>query len=142
MFAQSFEQYKRNTLSKASPMLDCMGNSVVQIIARNLLRAYEFHGFDSHRALGRKAGVAANTVANLMHPDQREPGKRGRTAPNMDGLERLANAMGYEAWQFMLETFDPADRPARVLRKSEADWYARVEALYRDLPPDPLNGKD
>lgn len=118
-----------------------MDRSIVQIVARNLLRAYEFHGFDSHRALGKKAGVAANTVTNLMNPDARDPGKRGRTSPNMDSLDKIAHAMGYEAWQFMLESFDPADKPTRVLRRSEADWYAKIEALYRDLPPDPLNGK-
>lgn len=100
------------------------------------------HGFDSHRALGKKAGVAANTVTNLMNPESRDPGKRGRSSPNMDSLDKIARAMGYEAWQLMLESFDPANKPTRVLNQSEAKFYGKVEALYRDLPPDPLNGKD
>jgi len=119
-----------------------MSSHIVQLVARNLQRAYTHHGFESHRALGKKAGVAPNTVTNMMEPEGRERGKRGETSPNMTSLEKIARAMGYEAWQFMQENFDPADRPSRVLKKSEADWYAKVEQLYRELPRDPLNGKD
>lgn len=142
MSAQRFAQYRRNTLRSASATLPLMNKPIVQIVAENLRRAYAVSGFKSYRQLGAKAGVAANTVKNLAEPDSRERGKRGEVSPRMDILDKIAGAMGYRAWQLMLENFDPADRPTRVLRKSEADFYGKVEALYRDLPPDPLNGRD
>lgn len=118
-----------------------MPKSIVQIVAQNARKAYEASEFKSHRALGRRAGVAANTVKNLMEPDSRAPGPRGELSPRLDILDKLAKAMGYEGWQLMQENFDPANPPARVLSTTEATWHAKVEELYRKLPPDPKNGK-
>lgn len=114
-----------------------MRKTLVQLVAQNLQKAYEASAFTSHRQLAIASGVVPNTVKHLFKPDSRAPGPRGETSPRLDSLDKLANAMGYEGWQLMQENFDPANRPARVLTAREADWYAKIEELYRQLPPGP-----
>jgi transcriptional regulator with XRE-family HTH domain len=118
-----------------------MPKSIVLLVAQNLRKAFERSAFDSYRALASAAGVAPNTVKNLVEPESRTPGSRGEVSPRLDNLDKIARAMGYEGWQLMQENFDPTNRPTRVLSASEAEWYRKVEDLYRQLPPDPKNGE-
>ena len=113
-----------------------MAYDLVQIVARNVRLALEASVFDSYRALAKQAGVAPNTVRNVIEPESRAPGLRGDVSPRLDILDKLARAMGYEGWQLMQATFDPANPPKRVLSKREADLYRKIEELYRGLPPD------
>ena len=112
-----------------------MSDHLVRTVARNVRLALEASVFDSYRGLAKAAGVAPNTVRHVISPDARAPGQRGETSPRLDILDKLARAMGYEGWQLMQETFDPANPPNRVLSRQEADLYRRIEDLYRSLPP-------
>lgn len=78
-----------------------MNRSLSQIVAENVTTAYEASHFSSETALAATAGVAPNTLRNLMRPSRREPGKRGFTSAPIDALERVAAALGYPAWQLM-----------------------------------------
>lgn len=119
-----------------------MSDPLVQIIAKNVRAAYEVSGFKSFRALSERAGVAPNSVKNLIEPKERAPSKRGDVSPRLDILAKVATALGYEIWQLTATDFDPSNPPTRVLKKSEADFYKKIEDAYRGLPPDPLNGSE
>ena len=110
-----------------------MKRSLVQIIADNAQTAFQASGIKSYRALAGRAGLSPNTVKNLLQPEQRAPNARGDTSPRMDVLEKLAHALGYEAWQLMQGHFQPADPPVRVLSSREAAFYRRIEEAYKGL---------
>lgn len=133
---QNFAHYARNTLRIASPIVAAMQKSLVQIVAQNVQRALDASQYDSYRSLAIAAGVAPNTVRHVVQPDSRPPGPRGETSPRLDVLDKIAAAMGYEGWQLLQANFDPENRPSRVLTAREAEWYEKIEALYRQLPPD------
>lgn len=117
-----------------------MKRSLVQIVADNAKAAFEASAFKSYRALGAKAGVSGNTVRNVLEPDARAPSARGDTAPRMDVVEKIAEAMGYKAWQLMQEGFTPTDPPTRVLSKREADFYKRIRDAYDGLDKSGFDG--
>jgi len=122
-------------LLTARPTLLVMKRSLVQIIADNAQTAFAASEFKSYRALASRAGLSPNTVKNLLQPEQRAPNARGDTSPRMDVLDKLAHALGYEAWQLMQETFRPGDPPERVLSHREAAFYRRIEEAYKGLGP-------
>jgi len=115
-----------------------MKKTLVQTVAHNVQIALAASRFDSYRALGAAAGVAPNTVKNMAEPKERPGGKTAEVSPRLDNLDKIARAMGFEGWQLMQENFDPINPPARVLTASEAAWHAKVEDLYRQMPPDPV----
>lgn len=110
-----------------------MKRTLVQIVADNARAAYSASEFKSYRALGKRAGLSGNTVRNVLEPEARAPNARGDASPRMDVVEKLAAAMGYEAWQLMTDGFEPGDPPARVLGRREAEFYRKIEDAYRGL---------
>lgn len=113
-----------------------MKPSLVQIVAQNLRKAFDHQKrFESQRALAKDADVAPNTVKNLMDPSERAPTKRGETAPRLDVLERIANSMGYQAWELMVESFDPDHPFDRPITKREAEVYSKIRDAYAQMPP-------
>lgn len=130
----------RNTLPRASPTLRGMKRSLVQIIAANTRAAFESSGLTSYRALGKKAGVSGGTVRNVIEPGIRAPNARGDTSPRLDVVEKLAQAMGYQAWQLMQEGFEPGDPPERILSKREAEFYEQIREAYRRLDKGDFDG--
>lgn len=124
----------------ASPSIGTMSRSLVQIIADNAEAARQAAGAPSFRSLAAKAGLAPNTVRAVFKPAERAPSQRGDVSPRMDVVEKLAEAMGYQAWQLMQEGFEPQDPPTRVLNKREADFYRRIEDAYRGLDKGRFDG--
>lgn len=117
-----------------------MKRSLVQIVADNARAAYEASEFKSYRALGKRAGVADNTVKNIIEPEARAPSARGDTSPRMDVVEKIAEAMGYRAWQLMQPNFTPADPPTKVLRRREAAFYDKIREAYDGLDKSEFDG--
>lgn len=126
----------------ASPIVEGVGKSIVDIVAANAKAAFAASRFDSYRSLGKAAGVAPNTVKYLIEPHSRPPGPRGEVSPRLDVLDHVAKAMGYDGWALMQENFDPQNPPKRILTKREAELYRSIEDAYRNLPPDMLAGRD
>ena len=113
-----------------------MTKPLVQIVADNVSAAYQASGFHSENELAKTASVAPNTLRNLMYPDRRAPNSRGEASPRLDVLGKVAAALGYQAWQLMVEDFRVADPPfSRPLTKREVEVYRQWEDAYRNLPP-------
>lgn len=139
--AQSFAQPMRNTLRESSRMLSRMQKSLVQIVAQNVKAAAKHHGHalddKGYRSLGRAAGVAANTVKNVIEPETRAPTASGKEpSPQLNVLDKIAKSMGYEAWQLLLDNFDPAQPFTRALTPEEAKFYNTIDEAYRNRPRD------
>lgn len=117
-----------------------MKRTIVQIVAQNARAAFEASRYESYRQLGKDAGVAANTVKNIMEPQTRAPNHRGDAAPRMDVVEKLAVALGYETWQLMQPDFQPKDPPTRVLTRREAEFYQRIRDAYNGLDKGDFDG--
>lgn len=133
---QSFAQYRRNTLRGASPSVGLMERPIVQIVAANVKAALESSKFTSENELAKAAGVAPNTLRNLMSPDRRAPNARGEASPRLDVLAKVAKALSYDTWQLLVDGFKPADPPFdRPLTKREVEVYKQWEDAYRKLPP-------
>lgn len=111
-----------------------MNRSLSHIVAENVTKAYQASDFPSETVLAATAGVAPNTLRNLMRPNRREPGKRGFTSATLDALERVAAALGYPAWQLMHEGFSPENPFGRILSQREVEVYTKWEEAYRLLP--------
>jgi transcriptional regulator with XRE-family HTH domain len=133
---QSFAQYRRNTLRDASPTFAPMSKPIVQIVAANVHAAFECSKFSSENELARAAGVAPNTLRNIMSPGKRAPNARGEASPRLDVLAKVAKALGYDTWQLLVDGFKPADplfdRPLTV---REVEVYKQWEDAYKRLPP-------
>ncbi len=60
--------------------------------------------------------------------------KRTRT-PTLDTAEAVARAAGFELWQMISASFDPADPPVlRAMSPAESELYERMRDLARSLP--------
>ncbi len=112
-----------------------MNRTLAQIVADNVTAAYQASEFTSENVLAEAAGVAPNTLRNLMRPTRREPGKRGFTSATLDALERVAGALGYPAWQLMHEGFSPQNPFGRILSQREVEVYQKWDEAFRSLPP-------
>jgi transcriptional regulator with XRE-family HTH domain len=99
-----------------------------QIVADNIRKAFAASEFTSYRQLAKAADLAPNTVRNVTEPTSRQPGARGEGAPRLDVVEKLARTMGYEAWQLMVENFEPADHEVSVISQREVPPYRCLEA--------------
>ena len=58
----------------------------------------------------------------------------------MDVVEKVAAALGLQAWQLMQQAFSPTDPPARVLSQREADFYRRIREAYDGLDKSGFDG--
>ena len=68
--------------------------------------------------------------------------QRGDVSPRMDVLDKLATALGYQAWQLMQEGFQTVDPPTRVLSKRESEFYTRIRDAYKGLDKSGFDGND
>lgn len=133
---QSFDHCIGNSLLIQGPRLDCMKKSLAQIVADNVRAARIAKGMESMRQLAIRADVAPNSIRNLENPDTRAPNHRGDASVRMDVLEKVAQSMGYECWQLMIEKFQPDDPPFdRPITNSEAKAYQEIAKNFKNLPP-------
>lgn len=120
-----------------------MAKSLAQIVAANVKAAREARQIPSYRELAAKAEVAPNTVKNLEIPKVRSHADKGETAPRLDILEKVANAMGFQTWHMLTENFDPNDPPPlQPPTDRELKFHRTVQAGYRDLDKSRFDGNE
>lgn len=132
---QSFAHCTRITLPDASSNIVRMKYaqpSLADTAARNVQVLFERSGM-SRRELARKAGVAPNSIRHMLEPESRPMASRKDTAPRLDILEKIAMALNVSVWQLLTKDFDPANPPSRILSKSEAEFYERIQQAYSSL---------
>ena len=110
-----------------------MSTPLVDLVASNLRRAYVAKGNPSLRALAAQAGVSTSSVRYALNPDLRNPTHKGSAAPNLDVIDKLAQALGYEAWQIMSGDLDPDNPISKTLTKREAVIYEKIQSALKDL---------
>lgn len=79
--------------------------TTTEALARNL-QAWmdDAHGGKgiSQTELAAKAKVAQTSIGYMLHPDTRQPTKKGRVpSPTLDSVDRVARYFGKEAWQLI-----------------------------------------
>lgn len=82
--------------------LPVMQESITQVFARNLLEEMERQGLNQP-AMAQKSGVSQKTISNCLNPTQRPAGSKGRDpSPKLSNVEKLAKALGLDAWKLLL----------------------------------------
>lgn len=103
--AQSFEDYEGKTLSKSSVRFAGMAKgdkTLPQILAFNLrfFMAREKCPYKNANSLGKAAGVAPNTVRNLLDPKKRTvTTEKPDGFPQLDNVAKVAAKIGAEVWE-------------------------------------------
>lgn len=73
-----------------------------QVLADNL-RAAMNRAEVNQTALGKKSGVAQNTISLYLAPEKRKPSAKGKEpSGKVTEVARMAAALGIEAWQLLL----------------------------------------
>lgn len=76
--------------------------------------------------LSQRTGIAPNTVHNILHPHRRASKQDGSTGTStIDTLEKLAKALGCEAWELL--------HPNIQLSKQEREMYEKIEENFRKI---------
>lgn len=99
------------------------------IIAKNLRFLMDRPGstLSNPTSLGKAAGVAANTVANLLDARKRTTTSAKPVGyPTLDKLVRIARALNVQVWEILHPDIE------RSLR--EREFYARIERDFKSLP--------
>lgn len=121
--------------------------SITRILADNLKRLMDEHpdvrGNES--ALSRRSKVPQTVIGYMLSPDTRAPTKKGLSSPKLDSIDRVARALGVQAWQLIYP--DPTSRPVsaeeiKLWQKIETDFQAlhrlqQTPAAYTVDPPPP-----
>ncbi|HNU11736.1 MAG TPA: helix-turn-helix transcriptional regulator [Rubrivivax sp.] len=117
-----------------------MGRKQINQVVAEALRYYMGDRWNNS-TLGRRAGVAANTIRNYLEPELRDKGASGKEpSAKLTELARLAEALGVEVADLVTDMTDEERR--RVLRKRAADFYAEHGELPDWAPPaEPREGK-
>lgn len=73
-----------------------------QVLADNLRAAMD-RAEVNQTALGKKSGVAQNTISLYLKPEKRKPGVNGKEpSGKVTEVARMASALGLDAWQLLL----------------------------------------
>lgn len=103
-----------------------MPQNLNALIAKNLRFFMDRPGsmYRNANALGKKAGVAPNTVHNLLNPKKRTvTTTKPEGYPTLDKLEKIAKALGVEVWELL--------HPDIKRSLDERDMYRKIEADFR-----------
>lgn len=99
------------------------------IVAHNLrfFMGREGSRLNNPTVLGKAAGVAANTVTNMLKPEKRTTtSKKPVGYPNLDNLVKVAKALNVQVWELL--------HPDIVRSLREREFYLRIERDFRSLP--------
>lgn len=89
-----------------------MPKSVLEILASNLRAAREYSAV-SQSALAQSASIAPRTVEYIEDPASRTPTNKGESSPKLATVAVLAEKLGLEPWQLLVESFD-AEAPPKL----------------------------
>lgn len=98
-----------------------MAKSVNQIVSESV-RFFMGERF-SQKTLAQKANVAPNTVKNVLFPDKRQLGARGKEpSVKLTELDMIARALGVEVVDLLVDVSD--EERIRLHRKRAGEYYA------------------
>lgn len=90
----------------------------------------------NNTSLGKKAGVAANTVANALAPAKRAPSKSGKSPSiKLTELERLADALGVTVVDLVSDLSH--EQRQLTVRQRAAEYYLAHGVLPSWAPDAP-----
>lgn len=101
-----------------------------QIVAANLkfFMARPNCPYRNANSLGKAAGIAPNTVTNLLHPSRRTvTSTKPQGYPTLDKLERIATVLHCEVWELLHPDIERSTREREMYRTIEADYLSRVK---------------
>lgn len=100
-----------------------------QALSANLRKAMSAHKqLNSAAALGARCGVAATSIGYMLSPKRRAPTKKGASSPTLANIEKVARALGMQAWQLIYP--DPENMPVST---REQQLHAELEKNFREL---------
>lgn len=103
-------------------------NDINVMLARNLRQQMEMkYGNVNQSELARDASVAQKTISNIL---ARERGPA--PSPSLTVVQKLAEALGIEAWQLLHPDPDRAEREQEFYRRIEKDFSNLVSESDRD----------
>lgn len=95
------------------------------VIARNLKYWMRREGclYPNANSLGKAAGIAPNTVRNLLDPSKRTvTSEKPDGAPTLDKLEKIAEKLECEVWELLHPDIEKSLREREVYRNVQADF--------------------
>lgn len=103
---------------------------ITEILAHNLKKALDEHPVfrGSGNALSKTAKVAQTSISYMLNPKSRAPTKRGDSSPKISQVDRVARALGLQAWQLVYP--DPDNRP---VTDRESELHKRIESALVEL---------
>lgn len=111
-----------------------MGKDLRQTLIDNLnfFMAREGAPYKNANSLGLAAGVAANTVRNLLNPRQRPvTSAKPEGYPTLDTIQVIATALGCEVWELLHPDIARSIREREMYRNIERDMEERLNAEKR-----------
>jgi hypothetical protein len=114
-------------------MLAYMAEDVTKVLARNLKRFMD-EGPEpiSQNSLAGKAKVAQTSIGYMLNPDTRAPTKNGKlSSPTVAKIEKVARALGKEAWQLLHP--NPDEAPLSAQERARYEEFQKSMARLREL---------
>lgn len=103
---------------------------ITEVLARNLRCAMNEHPLirGSQNELARRSKVAQTSIGYMLNPQTRAPTKRGDSSPKLTQIDKVARALGLQAWQLVYP--DPNNR---LVSPRENELHRRIEADLAEL---------
>lgn len=120
-------------------MLYDMPEDVTKVLARNLKRFMD-DGPEaiSQNALAKKSRVAQTSIGYMLNPETRQPTKSGKlSSPTVAKIERVARALGKEAWQLLHP--NPDEAPLNAQERARYQEFQASMRRLRELDTDQLD---
>lgn len=94
-----------------------------KVFATNVKAAMDYRKL-SQGDIHRMTGIAQSTVGRAMSCSH---------APDLDTIGKIADALGFQVWQLMVDGFDPAQPPFLPrLTPAERALYDKFRSLLQD----------
>lgn len=106
-----------------------MKKTLAHILSDNLAFFMRREGslYKNPNALGVSAGVAPNTVRNLLHPSKRTvTADKPEGFPQLDNVEKVAKKLGVEVWELFHPNIEQSIR--------ERQFYAAAQSSFTQKP--------
>ena len=108
-----------------------MAKDLHQVLTDNLryFMRRESSLYKTPNALGIAAGIAPNTVANLLHPEKRTvTSSKPKGYPTLDKLQAIATALGCEVWELLHPDIERSVREREMYITIGRDLIARIKS--------------
>ena len=97
-------------------------NELKQLIGKNLKLLREHHQ-RSRTAFARDCGMAQPVYSRLENAEVMQ---------HLESLEKIANRYGLEAWQLLINGFDPSNPPVlQPITPAQREFYEKMKELSK-----------